>query len=128
MTDAAEHGRSGHAMVSAAPTPTGAKDFASTHRVKKLLDSYMGSAARSLTGPSHSSLELDSPSAYRHLQQQQTAAYKLPADIELSKTCVGGDGDDDAEENFKGGRRTSSCSTMDDGGGLKQNGQVTLSR
>lgn len=65
-----------------------------THRVKKLLESYIGSAGRTLSGPADSPLENDVLPAYKRMQ------YKLPPDVELSKSMGddnmgggGGDGD-----------------------------------
>ena len=34
------------------------KDFGSTHRVKKLLETYIGSASRTLTGPANTGIEV----------------------------------------------------------------------
>lgn len=67
------------------------------HRVKKLLESYIGSAGRTLSGPADSALESDVIPAYKRMQ------YKLPPDVELSKTMVddghaGGDADPPPEK------------------------------
>ena len=53
------------------------RDFAATHPVKKLLETYRNTAGRTLTGPANSSLE-EAPYARNR--------YKLPPDVELSKT------------------------------------------
>ena len=58
------------------------KDFASRHRVKKLLETYTMTADRSLMGPDQAS-EQD---AFRDHQKYYSSAYKLPPDVELSKT------------------------------------------
>ncbi len=91
-----------------------AKDFGSTHRVKKLLDTYLGTAGQTLTGPANSSLEDAATTRYKGGVGPPTGAppvpvaaaaaaaaaaaihYKLPPDVELSKTS--GHPDDDAEE------------------------------
>ena len=59
------------------------KDFASRHRVKKLLETYTMTADRSLMGPDQASED-----ASRDLfhQKYYSSAYKLPPDVELSKT------------------------------------------
>lgn len=54
------------------------RDFSSTHRVKKLLETYRSTAGRTLTGPA--SME-EAP-----YQRGRSMAYKLPPDVELSKT------------------------------------------
>ena len=56
------------------------KDFASRHRVKKLLETYTMTADRSLMGPDQASED-----AFHH-QKYYSSAYKLPPDVELSKT------------------------------------------
>ena len=55
------------------------KDFASRHRVKKLLETYTMTADRSLMGP-------DQASEDAFHQKYYSSAYKLPPDVELSKT------------------------------------------
>jgi len=55
------------------------KDFASRHRVKKLLETYTMTADRSLMGP-------DQASEDAFHQKYYNNAYKLPPDVELSKT------------------------------------------
>ena len=59
------------------------KDFASRHRVKKLLETYTMTADRSLMGPDAASSE----DAF-HQKYYSSAAYKLPPDVELSKTST----------------------------------------
>ena len=59
------------------------KDFASRHRVKKLLETYTMTADRSLMGPDAASSE----DAF-HQKYYSSAAYKLPPDVELSKTTT----------------------------------------
>ena len=69
-----------------------------THRVKKLLETYIGSAGRTLSGPAESALE-NEVMPYKRMQ------YKLPPDVELSKTMVDdghhGDGGDAPPEKIK---------------------------
>jgi hypothetical protein len=98
------HGSGG----SPATPPPNKQDFGSTHRVKKLLETYIGTAGHTLTGPANSSLEDPPYKQHRSssiiqrshssppplsLPQPQRPTYKLPADIELSKTV-----DDDDED------------------------------
>ncbi len=56
------------------------KDFASTHRVKKLLETYTMTADRSLMGPDASDHKFYAAAA------AAASSYKLPPDVELSKT------------------------------------------
>ncbi len=91
------------------------RDFGSTHRVKKLLETYIGTAGHTLTGPANSSLE-DPPykrgATMVHPRSPSPppsrAAYKLPPDVELSKTV-----DDDHDRESGGGG-------VDDGGPHKR--------
>ena len=55
------------------------KDFASTHRVKKLLETYTMTAERSLSGPDASDHKF-------YANASTSGSYKLPPDVELSKT------------------------------------------
>eukprot|EP00095_Tigriopus_kingsejongensis_P006894 maker-scaffold125_size330479-snap-gene-2.18 protein:Tk06894 transcript:maker-scaffold125_size330479-snap-gene-2.18-mRNA-1 annotation:"ski oncogene" len=88
---------------------------APTHRVKKLLESYIGSASRSLTGPAHTDLE-EPP--YKRM------AYKLPPDVELSKTSAMEDAH--CEKDLK--RKVSPGPGQVDLADRISNGLVTLSR
>ena len=67
------------------PVPSSSgRDFAATHPVKKLLETYRNTAGRTLTGPAASSLEAGG----------NASRYRLPPDVELSKTSVADDDDD----------------------------------
>lgn len=90
---------------------------APTHRIKKLLDSFMGSASHSLTGPAaHSDLE-EPP--YKRM------AYKLPPDVELSKTSSLDE--DDSEKDLKVKASPGPIKSVDLADRIG-NGLVTLSR
>ena len=74
-----------------------AKGFASTHRVKKLLETYTMTAERSLMGPNASEDAFNQQKYFSgggggnnggppFLASSSASSYKLPPDVELSKT------------------------------------------
>ena len=108
MSDSVKSGSGGAATTAApintpmTPPPTGvgvglgggpSKDFASRHRVKKLLETYHMTAERSLMGPDHHSstdsdhggLGFQHPK-YFSAKNPPSASYKLPPDVELCRT------------------------------------------
>ena len=84
------------ASVSAINVEKTAKDFASTHRVKKLLETYTMTAERSLMGPNASEDAFNQQKYFSghggnnggppFLASSSASSYKLPPDVELSKT------------------------------------------
>lgn len=128
MADAATNGPTSAAdktpTVAPNPPSSSGKDFGSIHRVKKLLDTYIGSAGRTLTGPANTALE-DVTAHFKRAAAAQassaspaTTVYKLPPDVELSKE------EDDSTLKKRIRLDSSNDKVLDE----KPNGMVTLSR
>ena len=93
MSDETSKGGGGTATATPPPLPPPpqptktiekAKDFASTHRVKKLLEQYSMSAERSIMGPDASEEAFNQKAYFGGFSGG--SSYKLPPDVELSKT------------------------------------------
>jgi hypothetical protein len=96
-----------------------AKDFGNTHHVKKLLETYIDTAGRTLTGPANSSIE-DAP-----YKSARNVTYKLPPEIELSKTsCL----PEEEERTAKSMRDDIPAKFKLESSEKMNNGMVTLSR
>ena len=98
MSNELPKGGGGGAAAAHPPSSTGSsappstadkiKDFASTHRVKKLLETYTMTAERSMMGPtaSEDAFHQQKYLGGGHASNYSASTYKLPPDVELSKT------------------------------------------
>lgn len=82
------------ATSSSGPASDSHKDFASRPRVKKLLETYKMTADRSLMGPEASEEAFNQHKYYYN----SPSVYKLPPDVELSKTSPPNDKDQDCHD------------------------------
>jgi len=132
------------------PSPASpvAKDFHPSNPMKRLLATYNRTAGQTLTGPANSSLEHGPPPSLagatlakvyaKSVNEEasfRAAAYKLPPDVELSRTSAADEEEViSVDESHDRRRRPSSSSSSGkdrlivDAGEPFANGRVTLSR
>ena len=103
------------------PPPSSGKGFASTHRVKQLLETYIGTADKTLTGPAQSSLENPEGGHFRRLP-----AIRLPPDVKLSKAHPLEEEEEKVEGAEKGPAEANPAKIEHEK--IVNNGLVTLSR